>query len=283
MNSVLKSLASSASWLDAPAETIRTALSPLLGEDAPRSMKDALYGVWLGHPLHPLMTDISIGGWTMSMICDVLGQEEAADTTLMIGTISGVGTALTGAAQWFDTTNEEAPRRMGALHAMLNGTALGFYTAACILRENDARAAGIATAWTGHILSTTSAWIGGHLSYELGIGVNRDTVRFGVEEWADAIAVDDLSDGKPHRVEIDEVPVMILKDGDEMLATSPVCAHLAGPLDEGEIENGCVTCPWHGSVYNLHTGEVVHGPATGPIRVYDTRIEGDTVQVRARS
>ena len=62
------------------------------------------------------------------------------------------------------------------------------------------------------------------------------------------------------------------------------CTHRGGPLSEGKIIGNCVECPWHASHFDLHTGEVMRGPATTPERRYEVRVEGGMVLVRdARS
>src|SRR5690606_30840135 len=144
----------------------------IFGENGPQAVKDALYGTWVGHPLHPFLTDITLGSLTTSMVLDVLGEEAGADKALKLGVLSSGATALSGAAQWYDATNSEEPRRLGALHAELNTVALGLYVTSWMLRDRDHRAAGIATAWIGHALSHASGYIGGHLAYNLGIGVD---------------------------------------------------------------------------------------------------------------
>ena len=64
-------------------------------------------------------------------------------------------------------------------------------------------------------------------------------------------------------------------------AAAATCTHVGGPLDEGERDGTCVQCPWHGSVFDLRDGRVIHGPATSPIRAYETRIsESGQVEVR---
>lgn len=269
-------------WLDDVAEKLHALTTPLLGEDAPSAIKDLLYGTWLGHPLHPPLTDISIGGWTLSMMMDVLGAEKASDLALQIGTLSATGTALSGAAQWYDLQNMEEPKRLGALHASMNTAALTLYVTSIILRKQDKRGAGIATAWTGHALSTTSAWIGGHLSFGLGIGVSRDAFTEAAADWTDAIEESALTEGELARAEVDGAAILLLKQGDRILATSAVCTHVGGPLDEGERDGTCVTCPWHASEFDIATGEVVHGPATAVLDAYDTRISDGRVQIRKR-
>ena len=283
MSGLLGKLSASSPWLDPVADVLEKLASPLLGEHGPQAVKDLLYGTWVGHPLHPFMTDVTLGAMTTSLALDVLGEERGADMALKLGVLSSGVTALSGAAQWYDATNNEEPRRLGALHAELNSLALGFYVASWILRDRDSRTAGIATAWIGHALSHTSGYIGGHLAYVLGIGVDRTVNIDAVEEWSDTgVQASDLSHGEVKRVEIDDVPVMILKDHTAIYAASPVCTHLAGPLDEGKVDGSCVECPWHGSVFDVTNGKVVHGPATSSLPIYEIRVVSGQVQVRTR-
>lgn len=281
MSGLLSKFSASMPSLDLSAKVLHRVTEPLLGEKSPAGLKDLLYGTWLGHPLHPVMTDIPIGGWTTSVVLDIFGMEKGSDIALKFGTIGAVGTAVTGAAQWFDLQNEEEPRRLGALHATLNSAALGFYVASWVLRDRGHRGPGIATAWTGFTLASTSAWIGGHLSYVLGLGVSRNAFQDVPREWTNAIAESELVDGELKRAEIDGSPIMLLKHGDHIHAASAVCTHVGGPLNEGELDGTCVTCPWHGSEFDLRDGSVVHGPATTHLHSFETRISEGTVQIRA--
>lgn len=281
MSGILGKLSASSPWLDPLADKLQQLTAPLLGENGPKGVKDLLYGTWLGHPLHPFLTDITLGTLTTSMALDLLGEENGADIALKIGVLSSGATALSGAAQWYDATNNEEPRRLGALHAQLNTLALGLYIASWVMRDRDNRTAGIATAWAGHALSQTSGYIGGHLAYVLGIGVDRTINIDTVEDWADTgVSESDLIQNHLKRIEVDGVPVMLLKKDTAIYATSPVCTHLAGPLNEGELRGTCVKCPWHGSEFDMTNGNVVHGPATAALPVYETRVFSGQVQVR---
>lgn len=281
MDRLLSTFAARNSWLDSVSEKITSLAEPLFGEHGPQEIKDVLYGVPLGHPLHPMLTDITIGAWTTSMIMDVLREDEASDVALKIGTASSVATALTGIAQYYDATNDEEPRRIGAAHAGMNVAALGLYVLAIALRNNDHRAAGIATAWMGHSCASVAGWMGGHLSFALGIGVKRGIDTPEIDGWQDTgLTSTDLSDGDLAYVEIDDTPVMVLRKGAELFATTSVCSHLAGPLEEGDLDGAQVTCPWHGSVFDLRDGRVVHGPATVPLTTYDVRLVNGRIEVR---
>ena len=268
-------------WLDPVANGLTKVLEPVLGQDAPRPFRDALYGTWLGHPLHPAVVLLPIGFWTSSLVFDIAGQEEAADLTLGLGLLSAVGAAATGAAQYQDATNDETPRRIGALHAALNVGASALYAASWQLRRRGNRAAGIGFSTAGYAVANASAWLGGDLAYVLGIGVSRTAFEEPPLEWTDVAADADLVEGEPKRVEADGVPVMLLRQGGEVYAIAATCTHLGGPLDEGKIDGDTVTCPWHGSVFCVRDGALRHGPATVAETAYDVRLENGRIAVRA--
>ena len=270
-------------WLDGVAETMEQAFAPLLGQDAPRGPRDFLYGTWLGHPLHSAVVTVPVGAWTATMIFDLMGEERAADLCLGLGLASAAGAALTGAAQWQDATNNEEPRRLGALHALLNVAATTLMAGSFVLRKRGDRVTGFALSTTALGIGLASAWLGGELSYDLGIGVDHAAFETPPTKWTTVAALADLQDGKPLRVEPNGTPVMLLRQGDQIRAIGATCPHLSGPLDEGAIEGDTVTCPWHGSVFCLTDGAVIHGPATMPVAAYEVRVEEGQVAIRANA
>ncbi len=281
LSQLTERLSTAMPWLDKPAAALHQAYEPIFGEHGIPMLKDALYGTWLGHPLHPAVTDVPIGCWTSSLILDIAGMEKGADITLKVGTISALGAALTGVAQWHDLQNLEEPRRLGTLHAMLNITATALYGASWVLRARGARPAGIALSLTGFGLASASATLGGDLSYRLGIGVSRVAFDEPSPEWRDALPMSGLVDGALTRIEVDGEAIVLLRDGETIVAASATCTHVGGPLDEGKRDGTCVTCPWHGSAFDLTDGRVIHGPATSPLHAYRTRVLNGTVQVSA--
>ncbi|MGH2616852.1 MAG: DUF2231 domain-containing protein, partial [Thermomicrobiales bacterium] len=223
-------------WLDDVAATMEKVFAPVLGQDAPRGPRDLLYATWLGHSLHAAIVAVPIGAWTATMIFDLFGEERAADLTLGLGLLGAAGAAVTGAAQWQDTTNDEAPRRLGALHAVLNYAATGLMAGSWLMRQQGQRKAGVAFSTLGLGVNLASAWLGGELAYDLGIGVNHAAFEKPPSRWTDVAALDDLRDGKPQRVEAKGTPVLLLRQGDRIRAIGATCPHLGGPLDEGQIE-----------------------------------------------
>ncbi len=270
-------------WLDDVAATMEQAFEPLLGQDAPRGPRDFLYGVWLGHSLHAAVIAVPVGAWTATAVFDLMGEERAADLCLGLGLIGAAGAAITGAAQWQDVTNQEQPRRLGALHALMNYTATGLMAGSWLMRRQGRRQEGIVLSTLGITVNLASAWLGGELAYDLGIGVDHAAFESPPSDWTDVAALDDLNDGKPLRVEAEGTPVMLLRQGEEIRAIGATCPHLGGPLDEGQIEGIAVNCPWHGSVFRLDDGALRHGPATTPVAAYEVRIANGRVEIRANA
>jgi nitrite reductase/ring-hydroxylating ferredoxin subunit/uncharacterized membrane protein len=278
---VAERLAEAMPWLDGPAEAIVSLTEPILGADAPAALKDALYGVWLGHPLHPAVVAMPIGCWTAAAIFDLTGEERAADLLVDLGLASAVLAALTGAAQYRDATSDTSVRRNGALHALLNTGAAALYVGSSMLRRQGNRTGAMTLSTIGLATTMASGWVGGELSYEMGIGVDRNAFETAPDEWVEVGEASLLEPGRPIRGIAGEMPVMIVQDDDGLHAIGATCSHFGGPLDEGKIENGCVECPWHGSVFRLDSGAVVHGPATSPQPRFETRIVNGRIEVRA--
>jgi nitrite reductase/ring-hydroxylating ferredoxin subunit/uncharacterized membrane protein len=271
------------SWLDGVAKTMEQAFAPVLGEDAPRGPRDLLYGTWLGHPLHSAVVTVPVGSWSAAAIFDLMGEERAADLCLALGLAGAVGASVTGAAQWQDATSQQGPRRLGALHALLNAAATTLMASSLVMRKRGQRGTGVALSTAGLGINLASAWLGGELSYSLGIGVDHAAFEKPPTKWTTVAALDELPDGKPLRVEAKGTPVMLLRQGDEIRAVGATCPHLSGPLDKGTIDGNTVTCPWHGSVFSLTDGALIHGPALMPIAAYEVRVENGQVAIRANA
>lgn len=270
-------------WLDDVATVMESAFEPWLGEDAPRGPRDLLYGVWLGHSLHAAVVTVPLGAWSAAMVLDLLREESAADAMIGLGLLGAAGAAVTGAAQWQDTTKNEDPRRLGSLHALLNYTTTGLMAGSWLLRKSGRRNAAIGLSTAGLALGAAAAWLGGELTYGLGIGVDRTAFEEPPTTWTDVAAVDDLQDGEPLRVEADGVPVMLLRQGNALHAVAATCPHLGAPLEEGKIEGQTVVCPWHGSVFSVVDGSLVHGPATMPLTAYQVKVESGKIMIRANA
>ena len=246
-------------------------------------VKDTLSGTWLGHPLHPMLTDLPIGSWTSAMVLDFVGGKRgrpAADRLVALGVVTALPTAVSGLADWSDTLGEE--RRLGLVHAAGNVVAVTLYGSSWLARRRGKRVRGVFLGLLGGTAATLGAYLGGHLAWRKGVNIDRHAWDHPSDEWADVAAEDELEEGKPVAVTAADGPVLLIRDRGVVRAIADVCGHAGGPLHEGEIDDGCVTCPWHASVFRLDDGSVVHGPATGPQPAYDVRMAAGRVSVRRR-
>jgi nitrite reductase/ring-hydroxylating ferredoxin subunit/uncharacterized membrane protein len=267
--------------LDAPA----SALSGWIRGAIPRGpVKDAVSGTWLGHAVHPMLTDLPIGLWMSALALDWLGGRDgapAADRLVGLGLGATLPTVVTGASEWGDSTvGNPAVRRVGMIHALVNVTATTLFAGSWAARRRGSRGVGKLLALAGGGVVSAGAYLGGHLSLAQGIGVDHTVFEPAEEEWRDVLAEADLDGGNPRCVEVDGVPVLVVRDRGELVALSDHCGHRGGPLHEGEIEDGCVTCPWHGSRFRLRDGSVERGPVAYPQPVWETRVQSGRVEIR---
>jgi|SRR5579883_573932 len=251
----------------------------------PTPLKQFLNGVWFGHPLHPAVTDVPIGGWTMGAVLDVAaglsgsgGMAAAADTSIAFGCMGAVGAAMTGAADWSDLSGEA--RRAGTLHALLNTLVLGMNLVSLVKRWTGNRAGGLVWSMTALGVATVSAYIGGELVSGYGSGVTHEMWPEPPAEFTPVLAEAGLPEGKLVSAKAGDFPVCLLRRNGTVLAIGGWCTHLGGPLAKGELEGDTVTCPWHASQFDLKTGEVVQGPATVAARHFETRIRDGKVEVK---
>jgi nitrite reductase/ring-hydroxylating ferredoxin subunit/uncharacterized membrane protein len=268
--------------VDESAEKLATAVRGQLGSG---TVKDALSGTWLGHTLHPLMTDVPIGAWTSATVLDLIGgrgTDEAAQRLVGIGLLASVPTVASGLSDWADTTlTSDSVRRVGLVHAAANGVAMVLYAASWTARRGGRHGRGKLLSLAGAGALAFSGHLGGHLSYAKGVGVDQTTFESGVEEWTAAMADADLAEGEATAVEVGDLAVMLARHGGRVFALRDRCNHRGGPLHQGEIADGCVTCPWHASVFSLADGGVVGGPASVPQPAYDVRVREGSIEVRA--
>jgi uncharacterized membrane protein len=132
----------------------------------PGRAKDLLAGTWLGHPVHPLLTDVPIGAWSSALVLDLVGGGRAsrgADALVGVGVLAAVPTAATGLSDLADV-EDERERTLGTAHALGNATALALYSGSWLARRNGRRDAGVRLAMLGAAVVTGAGFIGGHLS-----------------------------------------------------------------------------------------------------------------------
>jgi len=113
------------------------------------------------------------------------------------------------------------------------------------------------------------------------VGVDHTTTARPPSEWTRVAAPDDVSE-TPLRALAGETPVIVLRHRGTVVALDARCPHRGGPMDEGEVRDDCITCPWHGSVFRVDNGALVQGPSTVNLPSYQCRVTTDAVEVRAR-
>jgi nitrite reductase/ring-hydroxylating ferredoxin subunit/uncharacterized membrane protein len=263
---------------------VASAISGAVGKAVqPRPVRNILSGTSLGHPLHPVLTDFPIGAWTMATVLDTVGgpaSEPAADILVAVGIATAVPTAAAGLNDWSDTQGKS--RRVGLVHAVANGSALCLYSSSAIARASGSRTIGKALGLAGFGVLMFGGFLGGHLSFGNAVNVNKTAGRTGPREWTPVMAESELADGDHRKVDAGKVSVLLYRSGAGILALDSVCSHMGGPLEEGTIADGCVTCPWHGSTFRLGDGHIVRGPATTPQPSYEARVNDGQVEVRRR-
>jgi nitrite reductase/ring-hydroxylating ferredoxin subunit/uncharacterized membrane protein len=245
------------------------------------SVKDSLHGVWLGHPLHPLLTDLPIGFWTSAWLLDLVGgttSAPAAEKLVGFGVVAALPTAVSGLADWSELNKPE--QRTGVVHAAANLTATALYAASYVARRRGRRRRGIALGMVGAAAATAGGFLGGHLSFRRGAGVNHITDAAAPQDWTMLDGEVPRDGGRLASGTVEDTPVAIVTVDGTPHALAARCSHLGGPLDEGTVVDGCVRCPWHGSTFRATDGAVTRGPATAPQPAYEVRASTGRAEAR---
>ncbi|QNN53887.1 DUF2231 domain-containing protein [Nocardioides mesophilus] len=148
--------------LDAPVRALQPLADALLADP---TRADALRGMWVGHAIHPVLTDVPIGTWTSATVLDLVGGESArgaACRLIGVGILAALPTALTGVAEWGETGVRE--KRVGVVHAVGNSMALGLYSASWLARRRGNHRRGKRLALAGAVVLSGGAYLGGHLT-----------------------------------------------------------------------------------------------------------------------
>jgi nitrite reductase/ring-hydroxylating ferredoxin subunit/uncharacterized membrane protein len=274
--------AASQGWADPLAKWLQPLIKRAVSPPAVRNFLD---GVWLGAPLHPALTDVPVGAWTTALLLDsgsvVSGDKAlgaAADRALAVGTIAAVPAAVTGLNDLRDLIGQS--RRIAMVHALVNVLGLSLSTASLVYRHRGRRGVARGLSGMGYLTSSAAAHLGGKLSFALGIRVNRTVGQSVPESFVPVLDAAELQGDELRQVEVEGVPVLLARTrAGEVCALASTCTHLGGPLAEGSREGDTVTCPWHGSRFDLRTGAVVGGPAVFVQPRLEARVRDDRIEV----
>jgi nitrite reductase/ring-hydroxylating ferredoxin subunit/uncharacterized membrane protein len=282
-NTVGHTLVKGAKWLDAVANVFGAIMEGLYRIPGSRPIKSLLHGTWpLKHPLHPAVTDLTVGGYVVVVVLDAyylvtndVGLWRATDFVLMLSLVSSVVAIISGLTDWKETVGEE--RRTGMLHGLLMvATNVGFATS-MLLRSGglaDQRLPAIAISVAALLVLLVAAYLGGEMVFGYGTEVNRQAWSEPPAKWELLdVPAKHLEDRKPIVAKTKKgFAVFVVRLDGKIYAMGNTCTHAGGPLNEGKWVGGdrCeIECPWHASRFCVKDGDVHGGPATFP----EVRIE----------
>jgi nitrite reductase/ring-hydroxylating ferredoxin subunit/uncharacterized membrane protein len=251
-------------------------------------LQDFLNGSWLGHSLHPVLTDVVVGGATMVVFLDILrvffgvdGLEDATIWTLGLTVVAGVGTILTGLTDFKDTgTGNE--RNVAGLHGVINIVAIVIFFVSLLQRLGGGHDAAFWVALIAYLVISVGAYIGGHVVFKYGYMVNHNAFARGrrAKEFTAIMPAADLAEATPTKAAFGATALVVVRRGDVVYALKETCSHAGGPLAEGQLKGDNIECPWHFSQFRLSDGAVRHGPATSRQVAYRARIREGQVEIQ---
>jgi nitrite reductase/ring-hydroxylating ferredoxin subunit/uncharacterized membrane protein len=253
-------------------------------------VRDVLHGVPAGHPIHPIGILIPVGAWMSVAILDAVpGTERAARMLVGAGVLAAGPTAVAGFTDWSLARREQ--QRVGIVHAAANLAAVGLYGVSYLQRRRGRQFSGKLFALAGLAVVSASGYLGGHMSYRQGTGV-KEGASTGEREplhiddgWRPLGLVDSFQEGRLTSSLVDEVPVVVVRDGATFSVLADRCPQCGNPLHDGELTGDAddrrLVCPEDGSEFLLATGAVAAGPATVALVRFDALASEGMVEVRA--
>jgi nitrite reductase/ring-hydroxylating ferredoxin subunit/uncharacterized membrane protein len=251
-------------------------------------LQDFLNGSWLGHSLHPVLTDVVVGGATMVIFLDILrvffgvdGLEDATTWTLGLTVVAGVGTIVTGLTDFKDTATGDE-QNVAGMHGVINIVAIVIFFISLLQRLGGAYDGAFWVALIAYLVISVGAYIGGHVVFKYGYMVNHNAFARGrrAKEFTPILAVAELPDATPTKASFGATALVLVRRGDVVNALKETCSHAGGPLSEGELRDDTIICPWHASAFSLSDGTVRHGPATSRQVAYQARINDGQVEIQ---
>ncbi len=238
-----------------------------------RPVQNFLNGTWLGHPVHAAVTDVPVGALTVSIVADLISQHVVADVALVIGLLAMVAAAVTGLADYTEVDGNA--RNRATVHGTIMVVTLVVYALSLAIRAGNPpdRLPAVILAVVGYLLLSLGAAIGGDLVYLIGTHVNRHAWRGAGAKWIalDLGALPDIPEGGPTKLRAGINDLVVIRNGEQILALHAQCAHAGGPLPEGTLVGDQIECPWHGSRFRIANGHVTRGPAMYDQPAYDVR------------
>ena len=258
----------------------------LLGRPG-KYLQDFLNGSWLGHSLHPVLTDVVVGGSTVAVLLEVLGWfgvsglRTAVVWTLALTWISALGTIVTGLTDYKDTATGDE-RNVAGLHGLINIVATVAFIVAFLDYLGPGGSLGPVLLIGGYLVLSVGAYIGGHVVFKYGYMVNHNAFARGkrAKEFTPVLPAAELPENTPTKASLGATTLVLVRRGDVVHALKETCSHAGGPLAQGTLDGETIVCPWHFSAFRLSDGAVRHGPASTRQVAYRARINAEQVEVQ---
>jgi nitrite reductase/ring-hydroxylating ferredoxin subunit/uncharacterized membrane protein len=240
-----------------------------------------------GHPIHPMLIVYPFAFLTGAFGFAAAGAatrnrelEHVADYLVPAGLATGLLAAVPGVIDYFGSVPPQSSGRERATkHALLNVTGLVLFAASALLRRRDEEttAGPLVLKGLGTAVMSMAGYLGGTLVYRNQIGVDHRYANAG--KWQEDSRTDPSSTAltsaaaglglnQMKLVHAGGNRVAVARTEDGYAAFQDRCTHKGGPLSDGVLICGTVQCPWHGSQFDVHSGEVKCGPAQEPIETY---------------
>lgn len=268
-------------WLQRVTAVVFVALTAVRKRLTPSRLVDFLHGRWLGHSLHPALSDVPIGLWIGALLLYLLGMPDAGVILSVIGTASALGAAVTGVTDLSVAEGHE--RRAGVLHGLLMTAAMIIHLAsAAAFYLTGSVIAAVALTAVGLLITTFGAYLGGHLVFGHGTMVNHTSWPAGPAQWVRVLEERELDSapGRLKTVDVGDKKVIVHRTSSGRIsAIHNACSHAGASLSLGQISDGVVTCPWHDSKFELSNGSVLCGPANYPQPVFEVRVVAGWIEL----
>ena|SRR5712692_3153756 len=276
-------------WMDSWAEFIQKLVGGIYGAlgTPGQWLKTLMHGTpVLGHPLHPALTDVPLGAWSVAVVAYLLALATprvpplAGDIAMIVGVLSALLAAVAGYTDFHETYEQE--RRVALTHGLLMTAVILVEALALLLRLGGPATfpLAVALATLATLVGAFGAYFGGHLTFGLGTGVNHNAYAQGPEDFVAVGSAKEFAEGKPKKVRAGDMTALVLRHQGRLYAIGSVCSHAGGPLEEGELDGDVVTCPWHGSRFCVRDGRVRRGPATFRQPPFEVREHGGKVELK---
>ncbi|HEY1818872.1 MAG TPA: Rieske 2Fe-2S domain-containing protein [Trebonia sp.] len=273
-------------WLRTLSDRLTAVLGPLRERHQDNLVLELMHGGrWVGHPLHPALSDLPVGLWAGVTVLDALDRDpaprrgiDAAGMLSAAGILAAGATAATGLTDW--TVSNDEDRRVGLFHGLLNTAALGLQCASLGSRMAGHRGTARALGAASLTVTAAAGYLGGHLVFAKGVMVSRVAWTTGPRRWARALSESDLPDDSPTAVVAEGRQIMLYRTGGTLYAIDDICSHAGGLLSRCPVADLTATCPLHGSRFALTDGRVIRGPANQAQPVLPTRIRNGWIEVR---